>query len=142
MLEESFIHKDFYLKDVFNNTILNARIIAETDRIFKDSKLNNGRNKDKINFHVRQGLALEHLIANNHSNLFVSADNIHDLCHNITGDFYEVKAYTTEDEDNPYILRNLEYIKNSNSNKSKYMIVYTFYPFEEKYSYLACIKIR
>ena len=100
-----------------------------------------GRTESKIRYHVRQGLALEYLIGKNHPNLFVNSDSIHDLCHNITGDYYEVKAYSTMDEDNKFILKNVEYLRNSTINKSKYMIVYTFHKYEEKYTYLTCIKI-
>ena len=141
IFNEEFLSKVLYFSDIENDKDFLNRVMSETVRISSDTSLSSGRSTEKIRQNVLQGLALEYLIAKNHNSLFVSADKIHDLCHNLTGEFVEVKAYSTVDSDDKWILKNTEYLRNSKINKSKYMIVYTYDYFEKSYKYLTLINI-
>lgn len=124
----------FTSDDVKDQSHLEFLIKEESLRIFNSPKSRRERSLEEIFAMVKIGKTAEYYLVE--QGLFKPAKDIyHDLIDK-EGDYVEVKAYNVYDSNAPHVKADLERIRNSVWNKSKWMLLFRYnlgtYTFLEK----------
>jgi hypothetical protein len=135
MLNSNFT---FTYNDVKDKPHLEFLIKEETFRIFNSKNARKGRSAEEISSMVKIGKTAEYYLVE--LGLYKPAKDIyHDLIDE-DDDFVEVKAYDVYDSNAPFVKSELERIRNSAWNKSKWMLLFQYR--EDTYRFLEKILIR
>jgi hypothetical protein len=128
----------FTLDDVKDHQHLEFLIKEESFRIFNSKKARNGRTFEEILDKVKIGKTAEYYLVE--QGLFKHAKDIyHDLVDE-EGNFLEVKAYDVYDSSAPFVRSEIERIRNSEWNQSKWMLLFQYR--NNRYTFLEKILIR
>ena len=108
--------------DIKDKERLEQMVEKEANAIFKSSKGNNGRDLETIKFCVRQGKVAELWLIENRG--YEEANKkYHDLVDE-DGNYTEVKAYSVDNVDMPFIQKDLKKIRTEGWNTSRWYIVF------------------
>lgn len=108
--------------DIKDKDRLERMIEKEANAIFQSSKGNNGRDLETVKFCVRQGKVAELWLIENRD--YDEANKkYHDLVDK-DGNYTEVKAYSVDNIDMPFIQKDLKKIRTESWNTSRWYIVF------------------
>lgn len=140
MLTKEFKDKIFTSYSIKNIRGLYERASIEAMQIYGNPERRRDRTPEQVLKNVLQGLTLEFLLVENIDNYEFAPNKYHDIIDKNTGDLIEVKAYNTKDPNSYLIKTEVNRLKASNWNHSKYMIVYSCQ--DELYTYLTTINLK
>jgi hypothetical protein len=120
--------------DIKDKERLEQMVEKEANAIYKSNVGNNGRDLDTVKFCVRQGKVAELWLIENRE--YKEANKkYHDLVDK-DGNYTEVKAYSVDNVNAPFIQKDLKKIRTESWNTSRWYIVFKFthgeYEFLEK----------
>jgi hypothetical protein len=128
----------FTINDIQDQYHLDFMIKEEAYRIYNSPKARLGRSLEEITEKVKIGKIAEVYLIE--QGMYKPAKDIyHDLVDDM-GNFIEVKAYTVYDSNAPFVIRELQRIRESEWNKSKWMMLFRHY--EGAYTFLEKIFIK
>jgi hypothetical protein len=129
---------NFTIEDIKDQSHLEFLILEESSRIFNSEKARKGRTFEQIFESVKISKTAEYyLVEQGHYS--PAKDIYHDLVDG-EGNFIEVKAYNVYNSNAPHVKSELERIRESTWNQSKWMILFKYN--EGTYTFLEKIFIK